>query len=606
MFEFDQYQRTLHARPADPGGVRYEPATDVVEMSYLHWSEHCIECAAPDCYASCDLYRRRPDGNCRRFAYGIYKNRRFRSRRGYGAEVSFKTWGRLKANGNTRLEPIGRLLWKERLIGLGVPVLHRVGTLLCRLTGDDRWRKLAPDFDNRARRWHRRDGSGRRPDCFLIEVFNPQPHPVAVQLMMRIGEDFVDLAADRSVLPPPLIASLQLAPGYSRHQFARPLFAAVTEAGIPFKLTLVPEADDGPTLVFLTLDFVTLATREGSTPAPPPGIKCVVFDLDDTLWHGILLEDRDVRPQDGMVRLIRELDRRGILMSIASKNDPELAMRRLEELNLADFFLHPQINWHPKSENVAAIAGALGLGLDTFAFVDDSPFELAEVAHRWPDVACVPVGEAADLLDRPRFEGSTSAEARQRRRYYRDALARDADRSRHPGDYRAFLAACATRLEIAGYRPADLDRVVELAQRTNQLNFSGTKYARGDIVARLADRRPEKYVLRCSDRYGSYGTVGLALVRRHPRALDVEEFMLSCRVQGRAIEQAFFAFLAQREGENAIDTLRVAFRQTARNGPARRILDELGFRPDRQQGGMVLNVREHPLACDVVEVVATA
>ena len=226
MFEFDEYEKRFHAGAADPAPAVYQPVTDIEEMSFLHWGEHCIECAAPDCYATCDLYQSRPDGNCRRFAYGIYKNKRFRSLRGYGAEISFKTWGRLKANGNTRMEPIRRLLWKEQLIGFGVPILNALGSALYASTGNRRWKNLAPDLDRIARRSHRRAESGRRPDLFLIEVFNPQPHPVTIQLTMRIGEGFYDEHPNPASLPPPFTASVTLEPGYSSHRFDRRKFEA--------------------------------------------------------------------------------------------------------------------------------------------------------------------------------------------------------------------------------------------------------------------------------------------------------------------------------------------------------------------------------------------
>ena len=603
MFEFDEYEKRLHAGPADPAPAAYEPVSDIERMSFLHWGEHCIECAAPDCYATCDLYQSRPDGNCRRFAYGIYKNKRFRSLRGYGAEVSFKTWGRLKANGNTRMEPIRRLLWKERLIGLGVPLLNAVGSVLRGPTRNRRRKNLTPDFDRIARRSHRRADGGRRPDLFLIEVFNPQPRPVTLRLTMRIGEGFYDDHPDPASLPPPFTTSVTLDPGYSRHRFERRLFEAVTDSGIPFKMTLVPQGDDAVRLVFLTLDFVT--TRGGvGRDRRPEGIKCVVFDLDNTLWEGVLLEDETLRVNENLVRLIRELDRRGILLSVASKNDHDHAWRKVEELGLSDYFLHPRINWRPKSENIERISAALNIALNTFAFIDDNPFELEEVSRRLPEVACFHVDDVDGLLDDPRFEGSTSVEAKNRRRYYREAIARETDQIEYENDYNGFLASCETKLEISPYDVADFDRVVELAQRTNQLNFSGTKYKRPEIAGLLADQDLEKYVLRCSDKYGSHGTVGLGLVRRREREIRVEEFMLSCRVQGRLIEQAFFRYLLERSNKNGFMKLWVNFHPTLRNKPAAQVLHQLNFRADAAGDGLSLDVSGRPLIRDHIEIVS--
>src|SRR5215469_11616077 len=113
MFEFDQYEAQLHPNsPAEPE-VPFPRHADISKLSLLSWGEHCTECAAPACYQSCDLYQARPDTRCRRFRFGIYRNRKFRSLRGYGAEVAFKKWGVLATMGNTAMIPRRRLLWFE-------------------------------------------------------------------------------------------------------------------------------------------------------------------------------------------------------------------------------------------------------------------------------------------------------------------------------------------------------------------------------------------------------------------------------------------------------------------------------------------------------------
>src|SRR5487761_896682 len=106
MFEFDKYDRNLHKdAPALPS-TPYKPALDVEGMSLLLWAEHCVECAAPACYSSCDLYEPRLDSSCRRFSFGAYKNRSFPSIRGYGVGVSVKKWAKVEAFGNTAIYPL--------------------------------------------------------------------------------------------------------------------------------------------------------------------------------------------------------------------------------------------------------------------------------------------------------------------------------------------------------------------------------------------------------------------------------------------------------------------------------------------------------------------
>lgn len=603
MFEFDKYQKSRHAEPIVPGPQPYQPETNLVAMSQLFWGEHCIECAAPDCYASCDLYRERRDGRCRRFAYGIYRNTRFPSVRGFGAEVSFKTWGRLKANGNARMEPVAAVVWKERLLGLALPVMNAIGSFVYACTGQSRWRELGPDLDSRARRLNRRGRGICKPDAFLMEVYNPSPRPVTVQLQMRVGEDFVDDNVDRATIPAPFAAAVNLESGYSHHHFERALFEQIIEANLPFKLTLEPEGDGSTTLVFLTLDFVAYRKKQAPHTAVD-AVKCVVFDLDNTLWDGVLLENEAVRVREDAVRVIKALDDRGILLSVVSKNDYHQAFAKLKTLGLEEYFLHPQINWLPKSRNISEIAAALNIGIETFAFVDDSAFERDEVAQSLPQVMCIDARDLGRLLDDPRFRGSDSAEAKNRRSYYRDAMVRDRQKQKYSSNYSEFLAYSKIKLEVNRYRPSDFDRVAELAQRTNQLNFSGTKYSRERLRQGLADKKLTGYVLKCADKYGSYGTVGLSLVRHDDEELRIEEFMLSCRVQGKHLEQAYFAHLLERANCRRPSRLWVNFRATGRNTPAQQVLADLGFEPDDSGQGLALDLTRHPMSCGFIEVVS--
>ncbi|MGZ9033295.1 MAG: hypothetical protein ACXW25_02645, partial [Rhodospirillales bacterium] len=209
MFEFHAYDARRHGERAaavlrSPGTIR---ASDVAAMSFLFWSEHCVECAAPACYGSCGLYDRRADGRCRRFAYGIYRDRRYASPRGYGADISFGRWGKLKANGNTRMEPVASVLRRERLLRLASPLLRALGQTALRFGRPNLWADPTRFLDKHARRLHRRQPRpgepGRaRPDAFLIEAVNPDDEPVALELEMRVALDLVDAGAAAGAPPP--------------------------------------------------------------------------------------------------------------------------------------------------------------------------------------------------------------------------------------------------------------------------------------------------------------------------------------------------------------------------------------------------------------------
>src|SRR5437773_2649981 len=131
-----------------------------------------------------------------------------------------------------------------------------------------------------------------------------------------------------------------------------------------------------------------------------PKIKCVVWDLDNTLWNGTLLEGDDVRLRDRVEEIIQALDARGILHSIASRNHAETALARLRELGLEEYFLYPQINWGSKAACIRAIGESLNIGLDTICFIDDQPFEIEEVKATLPQVLCLDDSQLPTLLQR--------------------------------------------------------------------------------------------------------------------------------------------------------------------------------------------------------------
>ena len=108
-------------------------------------------------------------------------------------------------------------------------------------------------------------------------------------------------------------------------------------------------------------------------------VKCVVWDLDNTVWDGVLLEDERVSLKTSVPNIIRTLDRRGILQSVASKNNPATAMAKLQEFGLADHFLYPQISWNSKATSIQSIVSSINIGIDSVAFIDDQPFEREEV-----------------------------------------------------------------------------------------------------------------------------------------------------------------------------------------------------------------------------------
>jgi FkbH-like protein len=320
-----------------------------------------------------------------------------------------------------------------------------------------------------------------------------------------------------------------------------------------------------------------------AAPASPRLIKCLVWDLDETLWAGVQAEGAQPQPRPAALALMDELSRRGIVQSVASRNDPAAGARLLALPVLAGRFVAPQVGWEPKDVALRRIAKELNIGLDSLAFVDDSPFERAAVAHLLPQVLVLAPADVPGLPDRPEFRpGPVTAEAARRTALYQEEADRQAAERAWAGSRLEFLRSCAMRLTIAPATEAALPRLNEMVARTNQLNSTGVRYSPAAIADRVRD--PARFrvpTARLTDRFGDYGLIGAALVDREGGGDGdplVELLMLSCRVEGRGIPAALLRRLleeAQAEGHVALEAL---YRPTPQNRQMVVLLRSLGFR----------------------------
>jgi FkbH-like protein len=255
----------------------------------------------------------------------------------------------------------------------------------------------------------------------------------------------------------------------------------------------------------------------------------------------------------------------GILHSIASKNDREAALAKLREFGIDDLFLYPQIGWNPKSESIQRIAKALNLGLDAFAFVDDQEFERAEVAHGVPQVICIDVVDLDAELARPEFRPRfVTDESAQRREMYRAQIARDELESEFVGTNHEFLASLDMRFTIEPARREDLQRAEELTVRTNQLNSTGRTYSYDELDALRESPDHLLLVASLTDRFGSYGKIGLALVEKTADVWWLRMLLMSCRVMSRGVGMVLLNHIMQLAAEAGVN-VRADFVETGRN-----------------------------------------
>ena len=340
-----------------------------------------------------------------------------------------------------------------------------------------------------------------------------------------------------------------------------------------------------------------MITRQATFTSPPSKaikyIKCIVWDLDNTIWDGILLEGEDVALRPGIIDIITTLDERGILHSIASRNDQQAAERKLEQLGLREYFLYPQINWGVKSSSIQTIAKELNLGIDAFLFVDDQPFEREEVEFALPGLRCHPAEQVETLLSMPELMPPVITEdAKQRRVMYKnDGFRKDAEQS-FEGPTEAFLRTLDMEFCIAPAHEEDLLRAEELTVRTHQLNTTGNTYSLEELDA---FRQADDHLLLITslhDKYGSYGKIGLALVEKGVKYWRLKLILMSCRVMSRGVGSIMLAHIMQMAREANV-RLRADFRVTDRNRMMYVTYKFIGFQEVEQQGEYI--ILEHDL-----------
>lgn len=546
---------------------RFQELTSLVKFrTALPWGEHCTECAWPTCYTSCELYDPRRDGNCRLFVDGMVRIDIEQAVRPYLLKLCFKRWGKLWAVGNLAGYAAEELSRKERT-HMMIGALARSAPLPRQL----KMKVLGKVSYLRRCEAEKASPSRELPDCFLIECYNPNTKPIDLTLSVRARSEGAARVFQRVV---------QVAPGFLQERIALNDISRHVDLTQPFEVEIVPNEVDNTVLYFGLMDFAWLHPEAKVTGPALGGTKpwkCIVWDLDNTLWQGTLIEDGQdrLKLRHDVVDVIKETDRRGILHSIASKNNHADAMQVLQMWGIDKYFLYPQISWDPKSQAVSRIAQLLNIGIDSLAFVDDQPFEREEVRTALPQVTVVDTANVGEILSRPECQVPITEESQQRRLMYLQEKERKLVQESFQGDYIKFLQECRIELTIAKLSDENIERVYELAQRTNQMNFSGSRYPREQLAQIRRSQEHETFVIRCNDRFGSYGIVGFALVDvREPRLLDL---MFSCRIQGKRVEHAFLAYILERYSQPVRRDFFANFRKTKKNEKPGKVFEEIGF-----------------------------
>ena len=526
----------------------------------LLWTEHCVECAAPMCYSTCPRYQKRKDGDCVRIVGGITP---CLTSKGIGAKIEFRTWAKIESQFNIRplsgvkyahiyniINSIGRFLWTTAAF----TPFNRVKRLIYK-----GWFSYRQRYINRAIK-----------NCKAAEHLQLN---INIENQALPTKFLVDIKTADKLL---FREEVQAMVGHSCHQLAIPPFETSGELAY---INLHPaNAEEHCSLNLVDLELVERDIRQGRK------IKCVIWDLDNTLWDGVLIEDKEVYVREDFINLIKHLDACGIVSSIASKNTEEQVRHKLEELGILDYFVFSKINWEPKSLNIKRIIRQMNINPDTIVFVDDNPFERLEVSQQEPRLTCIDPAELLDFVKCDRFNMVVTEDSRNRRQTYKMLENLKKEEEEWEGNIDDFLISCKIRVEI--FHPSDelIPRCFELLQRTNQLNSSGRRLTLDEVTEIVHNKNFDAFALKSSDRFGDYGIVGFLIVDKSKEQFVVSDFVISCRVANKKIEPTVINQLAKKYGGSILFN----YKKTTKNGPMYKVIEELRMESVEQEGELII------------------
>lgn len=536
---------------------------DITAIRPTMWEEHCLECSAPLCYKNCLHYESRIDGRCKRFANGLQVFEDKKACCGQGVHIKFRKW----ANMMTIIFPA---MFSEKEYQRMFSRNQNLGKFLNKIAYGAspvkfRWGAIRTIEYLRRKRLRHLDRN-EIPDAFVFHGYSYEEKEY--HLCMEIYDKHTALYK----------TAILVQQGENLHIIDKGELSQ--ECWRPGNLVKIyPENDMEVELDILWCDFVKGLVTEREKSAQK--VKCIVWDLDNTLWDGVLIEQEEPEKiclRSGVLETIKQLDARGVVQSIASKNNYEDAWNIVKKLGVDEYFLCPQIHWNAKSTSMEAIAKSLNIGIDALALIDDSAFERNQVQSVWKQVRVYDAEEIPDILNYDELQVTVTEESKNRRQMYRAEERRNELRVFNNDDTVSFLKKCNLKLKI--FQPeSDTERLrcYELLVRTNQLNMSGIKYTMKEFENALQRVGHKNFAFSCRDDFGDYGVVGYGQYYIENGQVIFSEFAMSCRVSAKYVESALFSEILERE-KCEMGVFEV--HKTKKNLLLRQTLQKIGFKEE--------------------------
>jgi FkbH-like protein len=332
--------------------------------------------------------------------------------------------------------------------------------------------------------------------------------------------------------------------------------------------------------------------------------KVVALDLDNTLWGGVIGDDGlegieigDTSPRGEAFKAfqhyLKSLTHRGVLLTVCSKNDEGKALEPFEKhpemvLRRSDFVSF-KANWEPKSENLRHMAKELNLGLDSFVFVDDNPAEIEIVRQFVPEVETVHLGTDPsafiELLTSRRFFEPltiTSEDLDRVNQYQSETRRKELESS--CTDMAAYLRSLLMTAVIAEFQSVDVPRIAQLINKSNQFNLTTRRRTESEVRSVMNDPACACFTVRLADRFGDHGLISVVVCRAHAGVMEVDTWLMSCRVLKRQVEEEVLNEIVRLARERDCFLIRGRYIPTAKNDMVRDLYPRMGFSPAGQEG----------------------
>lgn len=335
--------------------------------------------------------------------------------------------------------------------------------------------------------------------------------------------------------------------------------------------------------------------------------KVLVLDLDNTLWGGVLgeagldgIELADVKEgrrfKDFQMR-IKELKDTGVLLTICSKNNESDVIEAFEKhrhmVLKKDDFVRMKINWENKLTNIKELAEELNLGIDSFVFIDDNPVERELIKTSLPcEVPDFPIDTARlndfalEIYKRYFYTLKVNIEDVKKTEMYLKEMEREKFKE-SVANLEEYLKSLNMKMKIRKLKEEDVQRAAELTQKTNQFNLTTLRLTEAEIRARMSNSNYSVYIASVEDRFGEYGKVLLAFVKKDysRKVAEFENLLMSCRVFGRYLEDQFVGFIETELSKEGIQQVKARYIPTAKNKPAQDFFDRLGYDVETCENG---------------------